>query len=538
MTAERRFIIVGGDSLALRVCAELAPGAGRRVAIVWEARGDLAARVERCGASFVALSGDERESLLAAGVLEASVIIALTEDDHTNLHYVLTARDLNPQIRVVLRQFNRTLGRKIEQNLADSAVVSLSSHVAATYAAVAADPAYYYGVQFPDIDGPLAGFRRVAAASAGVAGLQVAAAEERLGARIVAVAGETGFDRARSLEGHDELTLFARVRVRTPAPDRAHKRRAWSPHETLAALRKLDPVVQGAFAAAVIVFASGAAFFANALHLDPLTAAYFATTTMTTTGYGDISPLGAGAAGRVGAMLLMLSGLVFSGIFIALLSSMFTQARYDAVQGLRRIRHGGHYVVCGSGNVGSRVVEFLVRLDCRLVVIESQPRPEVVEGSRERRYELLTGDATKDATLDLCNIEGAVGLVALTNSDTTNLEVALGARARKPALPIVMRVQQGTFEKSVRTQFGIDRTYGTAAIMAPVLAGLALSPGVRGRVEIGTGNRGIVERISDGANVPGAVPLAVWRDGAFELLGRFEDATAGERVLLLEASLA
>jgi len=94
----------------------------------------------------------------------------LTHDDYVTLHVALKARDLNPRIRIVLRQFNRTLGRKIEQNLDNCSVISLSSHVAATYAGVALDHECFYGLQVPDIAGPLVGLSLPQATRPGVAG--------------------------------------------------------------------------------------------------------------------------------------------------------------------------------------------------------------------------------------------------------------------------------------------------------------------------------------------------------------------------------
>jgi len=528
-------VIVGGDALALRVCAELAAAACGRVVVLWHHDDDLRARVEHLGATFEARRGDERESLLAAGVRDATAIVALTEDDRTNLHFVLTARDENPKIRVVLRQFNRALGRKIEENLKNSSVASLSSHVAATYAAAAADPDCFYGVQFPDIDGPLAGFSRLSAARADVAGCRFDEAQDRLDARVLAVSGDFAPDGARPLAADDELIVFARVRVRARGRVRPWRMRVR--FEPRRILRGFDRVVRNVLIASVLCVIAGSLAFAGLLHLDPLTAAYFVITTMTTTGYGDISPLGAGTPGKLAAMALMLAGLIFSGIFIALLSSGFTQARYDAVQGLRRITHGGHIIVCGAGNVGSRVIEFLTKLGCPIVALEQAPRPEIVEGSRDGRFELLTGDAARDTTLALCNVEEAIGLIALTNGDTQNLEVALGARARNPDLHIVMRVQQEAFAQSVRSHFELKFTYGTAALMAPVLAGLAFSKGMRGRVEFAGCAFDIVEMtpVVDAAapDGPGSIPLAVWRNGAFVLLRRFEDAACGELVLFL-----
>ncbi len=536
---EIRIVIVGGDALALRVCAELTEHSGSLVTVLWEPDPGLCRSVERLGADFAPIAVDERGALLGAGVLEAAVVIALTEDDHLNLRFALTARDLNPAIRVVMRQFNRTLGRKIEQNLKNCSVVSLSSLSAATYASAAVDPACYYGVQFPDIDGSLVGFAVKSAAGAGVAGRTADEAERELDARILARGGRTDFERDAALRPEDELTIFGAVRPARPraAATRAGAGRpAWQ-QDGRRFLRGLDPVARVAIGAALIVFACASAYFGFALGLDPVTAAYFVIATMTTTGYGDVSPEHAGLPGELAAILLMLAGLTFSGIFIAILSSRFTQAQYIAVQGLRRISRREHVIVCGAGNVGSRVIEFLLKLGCRVVVIETNPTPEIVERARDRQYDLLTGDSTKDATLDLCNLEAAAALVALTHSDTMNLEVALGARARVPDLPIVMRVQHESFQKSVRRHFDFDRTYGTAALAAPVFSGLAHSPGVRGRVTIGELEYSIVEHLHGETLTeppsPHCIPLGAWRDGRTVRLERFADARPFDRILLL-----
>jgi len=533
-------IVVGGDELALRVCDELAQTAGRRVSVLWRRDDELRARVERFGAAFVPRLGEQAEGLVAAGVLAASVIIALTDDDHVNLQIVLTARDLNPSIRIVLRQFSRTLGRKVEQNLHDCSVISLASHSAATYACAAVDASFYYGLQFPDGDGPLVGFRELRAKEAGAVGLTAVEAEARLGGRVVARCGEVEFARALPFDADDLLTVFARVRPRAPAvpPGSGGRRNRFSfSMRVRRALRQLDPVARGAMALAVAVFCLGTAVFGHMLHVDPFTAAYFVVETMTTTGYGDISARQAGMPGMLGAMLLMVAGVTFTGIFIAILSSRFTQAQYVAIQGLRHVSRRGHIIVCGAGDVGSRVIDYLLLLGREVVVVEARPKPEVVESARDQGFDLLTGDATKDTTLDLCNVSEATALIALTNSDTMNLEVALGARVRNPALTIVMRVQHESFQRSVRRHFGFYHTYGTAALAAPVFAGLSAYGGVRGRVTIGSQEYGVGEFTAGGNEREragdGGIPLGVWRDGAVAPLAAFESARRDERVLML-----
>ena len=535
-TPDVRTIVIGGDALALRVCEELMHTAGHDVTVLWDADDDLQERFERVGARFVARRGDERDALLRAGVREAAVVMALTDDDHVNLRYVLGARDLCSGVRIVLRQFNRTLGRKIESNLRDCSVRSLSSLSAATYASAAIDPACFAGVQFPDIDGALFGFSTQPAEALGVAGRHVDDAERALGARIVARDGETQVDRAAPLRASEELAIFRAVR---PQPRVRLRRRLPSPGVAWASLvrasRTLDPVVRTTLGVALAIFALGTTYFGATLHLDPLRAAYFVLATMTTTGYGDIAPTT--PAGELVAMALMLSGIAFSGVFIAVLATRFTQAQYVSIQGLRRISRRGHVVVCGAGNVGSRVAEYLQRLGATVVVVEVAPTAEMVERSRDGRFDLLTGDASKDATLDLCNLGEAAAVVALTNSDTMNLEIALGARARNPDLHLVMRVRDDVFEKTVRRHFGFHRTFGTAALAAPVFAGLTRAPGLRGRIAIGDRPYSLVEVDATVVPIvppdPACVPLGASRAGSFVPLASFADACVGDRILLL-----
>src|SRR5437762_5561688 len=184
-------IIVGGGALALSTARELCQLRGLRIVVLWPADPEFAGAVEGIGAAFVAGRPDSREGLEAAGVVDAATILALSRDDQLNLQAALRARDANPRIRIVLRQFNRTLAAKIEQNLSDCSVLSLAWHSAATYAAVALDPSCLRGLQFPERGGPLTGFAQRTADRDGLAGRTVVAAEQALGIRIVAIDGET-----------------------------------------------------------------------------------------------------------------------------------------------------------------------------------------------------------------------------------------------------------------------------------------------------------------------------------------------------------
>lgn len=79
--------------------------------------------------------GRQARTLEQANVGRAAALIAATSDDLVNLDAVLTARDLNPQIRAVMRLFDDTLARKVAREFAIPAIstakVSAGAFIAA-----------------------------------------------------------------------------------------------------------------------------------------------------------------------------------------------------------------------------------------------------------------------------------------------------------------------------------------------------------------------------------------------------------------------
>ena len=539
-------IVVGGDALALSTAREICLLQGHRVNVLWYADPEFARAVEGVGAAFVAGRPDSSEGLEAAGVAEAVTILALSRDDQLNLQAALRARDTNPRLRIVLRQFNRTLAAKIEQNLPNCSVLSLAWHSAATYAAVALDPSCFRGLQFPEPDGALTGFALRVADNGEIAGRTVAEAEAALAARLVAVDGNTVIDPGLRIGHGAQLVLYGAIAdlsastPRRPENDRPVALRRL-PRRAVSAgrwrLRRVDPVLAAIAVAALALFALGTWHFRNTFGSDWLTAAYFVMATMTTTGYGDLTPARGHPLDLLWAMLLMLSGVAFTGVFIALLASLLTRAQWVRMQGLRPVRRRGHIIVCGAGSIGSGVVELLQAFDRPIVVIELTPDAPLVERARDRDFDLLTGDASRDETLDLCNLGAAHSLVALTNVDTLNLEIALGARARNPNLPIVLRIAEASFAASIARHFDLQTTFSVAALAAPAFAGLSRLDGARGRIAFGGQEFGIgVAVLSDDYRLqmpPGALPLAVARGQGFALVHGFDEASPGDRLLMM-----
>jgi Trk K+ transport system NAD-binding subunit len=426
-------------------------------------------------------------------------------------------------------------------------VLSLAWHSAATYAAVALDQSCFRGLQFPEPDGPLTGFAVRLAEGDRIAGRSVAEAEHALGARIIAI------DRATAIAGDQLITSGARMVVygmldrllasapRQPRPeDRpsvAHSLRRFA-RRSHWRLRRLDPYLIGFVAAVLVLFGVGTWYFRNSFESDWLTAAYFVLSTMTTTGFGDIAPDHTRPLDLWATMVLMLLGTVFTGLFIVFAAARLTRGQWVRMQGLRPIYRRGHIVVCGSGSIGTGVIDLLLDFDKPLVVVEQSPDAALVERARDRGFDLLTGDASRDDTLDLCNLGAAHSLVALTNVDTLNLEIALGARARNPSMPVVLRIAEATFATSIARHFDFQTTFSVAALAGPVFAGLSRLPGARGHIAFGGRDFSIValdlsEEIEPQLP-PGAIVLAAGgEDGELRLIRDFAGLKRGTRVLVL-----
>jgi len=507
-------LVVGCDALTERVRAELSSTSGHEVRAVWP------------------VSIDSEDALLAAGVKQAASILTLATDDGLNLAVALRARMLNPSIRVVMRQSDPLLGEMIEHNLANSSALSSAAHSAATYAGAALDPGCFFALRFPAADGQLLGFTQWKAQSLGIAGLTVRDAEERLRLRLLATGDHVDPPESAVIGKDDSVVAFGPIVKRT-SPRRPSARGArssantWNLRNTLgwpvAAWHHANPVMRLLMVCAIIFFSFSFIFFHFGLHKTWTAATFNVVETMTNVGFGETAVTRAPVL-TLGAIVAMLGGIVFTSIFIGYVSSALTRAQWISLQGLRRIHARNHIVLCGGGTIGRAVIDLLTVAGNRIVVVEPQPHAGLVARARERDVDLLTGSAHDDGALDLCDVPNASAVLALTDDDTTNLEIALSVRARSADVPLVVRVESASFAEAAAAIFGVA-TFSPGALTAPALAGLSRFPGTRGRVRFAKDDHTIGQR-PQGATPqkpPAEIctPLCVWRKGLMVQIRQF-----------------
>jgi voltage-gated potassium channel len=136
-TFRNHIVICGLGRVGYRVAEQLLQFGEEVVGIDCRADSHFVERVREMGVPVIIADARQRETLVKAGVPRARAIIPCTEDDLTNLDIALDARELKPEIRVVMRMFDADLARKVERGFGIHTAFSTSALAAPAFAAAA-----------------------------------------------------------------------------------------------------------------------------------------------------------------------------------------------------------------------------------------------------------------------------------------------------------------------------------------------------------------------------------------------------------------
>jgi len=236
---------------------------------------------------------------------------------------------------------------------------------------------------------------------------------------------------------------------------------------------------------ALLLMAAGVVVFRAALALSWIDALYFVVTTMTTTGYGDYHLKDAPRGIKVFGILLMLSSAALMTATLAMITDYILHARLEQFFDRRKMRMKNHIVLCGLGHVGIRILEQLRRLGEHVVVIERDESSRFLDEARRLGVQIVTGDVSAPSVLEQVNIREARSIIAATDNDLSNLEVALSARNIRPDIRVVLRMFDAGLASKIRSGFGIKTTFSTSALAAPAFAMAAVDPSVVGSFYVG-----------------------------------------------------
>ncbi|MEU8693573.1 NAD-binding protein [Streptomyces sp. NPDC048665] len=459
------------------------------------------------------------EAVLAeAGVERAAALALVFDDDETNIRAALTARRLNPRLRLVLRLYNRRLGQHIEELLdqaaalatgdgegaADASTTVLSDAdtaapaLAATAVTGTSKVVQTEGLLLRAVERPLSADGRPA--GSGLYTLALLSAGDRAGGEGPDGNGEQETrllpddEEVARAGGRTALVLEQASAAGGPDADTAGRRagrrgmagRGVGGVPPLASLfsRRLRWSLAG-MVACVVALAVALWLVSG---IQPLRAFYY--TLLDLLAIDD--PAKEAPLGR--QLLQLLSALVGLLLLPVLLAAVLEAlGTFRTASALRKPPRGlgGHVVLLGLGKIGTRVMTRLRELNVPVVCVESDPEARGLATARRLRVPVVLGDVTQEGVLEAAKIHRAYALLAVTSADTTNLEAVLYARTVRPDLRVVLRLYDDDFATAVyRTlraayPHALTRSRSVTHLAAPAFAGAMLGRQVVGAIPVG-----------------------------------------------------
>ena len=177
--------------------------------------------------------------------------------------------------------------------------------------------------------------------------------------------------------------------------------------------------------------------------IDLVDSIYYSTVTLSTTGYGDIAPVSAGAR--------LTNAFVITPLRIAFLILLIgTTLEVLATQGRRMFRiarwrrtMNDHVVIVGYGTKGRSAVETLVNngIDRDLIVVVDKGSAAVSEAHADG-LAVVTGDATRREVLQRAGVAEARQVIITTDRDDSNVLATLTVRQLNADAWIVASVRE------------------------------------------------------------------------------------------------
>jgi Trk K+ transport system NAD-binding subunit len=500
-------VLCGLGGLGLRTLEELHSLGEDIVVVAHEPTPTFALKAQAMDAILV--PGDYREEavLKAAGVESARAIILTEKDDIGNLHAGLIAQDLNPEALIIIHMFDIELGEQVRALIQKCEVLSSSAIAAPAFIAAALHLDWEQKI---DVAGHSLivragkGKGRVWGKDKGIVSIGAIARDPHTLMHLACIKGDGTASLfpdvdprpgASSLEPSAgevcEDVVFLVDGGESPQAlghDNPPNRSRFDPRGMLRSARLLfmaaDLRLRRLMAVLLVLLLVSSVIFSVFQGLSPLDAFYFTVSTITTTGFGDISFINSHPALKAYGIFLMLLGAASLAILYALITDVLVGARLGGGIPADTERLRDHVVVCGLGNIGYRVVEKLATMNVPVAACELDGSSRYLPTVRQLAVPALVADARVPQTLRSLGIERARCLVAAIDDDRANLQTALTARRLNPNLRVVLRIFDPDLAARVEHSFEIEISRSPAALTAPALVAAAVGGRVIDTIQV------------------------------------------------------
>ncbi len=216
----------------------------------------------------------------------------------------------------------------------------------------------------------------------------------------------------------------------------------------------------------------------NTWHMGFFHAFYFVSYMATTIGFGEI-PYAFTDAQRlwttITLYLTVTAWLYAIGTILSLVQDSALQRAVTENRFFRSVRqiHEPFYLICGYGDTGSLVTKALTQRGLRAVTIDTKQDRinDLLLTDMEVFVPGLCADAGDPSNLQTAGLKSpfCVGVIALTNSDHTNLEIAIAARLLHPSARVICRAETESTQANM-ISFGTDHVINPFEAFAEEIA--------------------------------------------------------------------
>ncbi len=209
-----------------------------------------------------------------------------------------------------------------------------------------------------------------------------------------------------------------------------------------------------------IVLTAGISIYVFEEKLNPninslFDALYWALVTISSVGYGDISPVT--HEGRIVSMMIIISGIAMISFVTSVIVSSFSEKLTELKENriIEEINKNDSFIIiCGYGQMTRMFLKNSDLLHSEYVIIE-QNKDRVELGIKEG-YSVIHDDASKHDVISRFNISySKITILALTGSDVNNIYISLNAKAISRNIKVIARASNRDMEKKCKLA-GVD----------------------------------------------------------------------------------
>jgi voltage-gated potassium channel len=212
------------------------------------------------------------------------------------------------------------------------------------------------------------------------------------------------------------------------------------------------------------------------------TSIYWALITMTTVGYGDVSP--DSTPGRLVAFFNDTATTEIYTYLAVMIISIIMEHNLSGVLGMHKTKYKHHFVIFGWTSLSDVVLAELLT-EYRQIAVITEKQDDIIiikrKGDAKNIFPIY-GDPSKTDILEQANIREASVVVLCMDDDSKNLITALHIKELNPKARIIVRTERAELRKTMKIA-GVTYVVTPDVMAGRLIASAAFEPEVANFIE-------------------------------------------------------